>query len=228
MQTTLPRVIVTGIPRAGSTRLYNLFREAMQAVNPGTRHGHRGTDQLLEAELLDPSPGLFKEHTFPRAVADRVRAGDLQAVATLRAPREVLISAHATFGWPPEIAVAEVEKALACLENIADAAFIYTYDVATDPNPLTVKRILEEVGVPVSLLAAARLSRRWSRRNSKKLSDARTPADGYDKVTLLHPSHVSKGRTLAPETVAELTALAAEHDFDGRVASLAARGRQRR
>jgi hypothetical protein len=215
-------IVVTGLYRTGSTRIYNILREGLQAHHPGARADHFGeTDKLNEA-LEDPGPAIFKEHLINERAAERIACGDVVAVATVREPMTTLVSLCATFGWPPEVALDETDRALASLESIAAHAIIYDYKTATNGNPLVVRRILRDVGLPSTLRQSIMLSRRWSRQNAQRQSTQllETGTRDFDKVTLLHPGHVGGARLVDERTMEELQHGAADLGFNVRVGQL--------
>lgn len=143
-----PRVLVTGMPRAGSTRLYNVIREALLVRCPDARSQHFGSFDQLDEALEDPAPGVFKEHTFSDVTRDRIRSGDVLAVATIRDPVPAMVSLCAAFGWDAETAALEVDRSLTCLESIVDQAKIYRYTTATSSSVANVQLVLREAGLP--------------------------------------------------------------------------------
>jgi hypothetical protein len=193
-----PRIVVTGMPRAGSTRLYNIIREALLARYPEARHAHFGDWETFEAALADPSPGVFKEHTFGEEVEERVRHCDVQAVAAIREPLPAMISVCATFGRSAEEAASWVDESLMLIERLTPSVRIYGYRTATSANPAKVRMLVRDIGLAVGWYEAARLSYRWSRRRVQKLSD-RLSGDpmSSDALTLLHPGQVGAVRAVA-------------------------------
>lgn len=217
-----PRILITGMYRTGSTRLYNVLREALVKHCPEARCEHFGTADLLDEALATPGPGIFKEHTFSDSTAQRILNGDVQAVATVREPLATMISLCATFGWPAEKSVEETDVALRHLERIAAAARIYSYETAVSNNPATVYRLVDEAGLHPSWPQAVRLARRWTAGKARSISTTLITAKvgTYDRVTLLHPGHVAGERTVDEATLGLLCAGAAERDFDLRVGAL--------
>jgi hypothetical protein len=203
----LPRpIVVTGMYRTGSTRIYNILREGLQTHHPGARADHFGKTEELDVALEDPSPGIFKEHLIGARAAERIERGEVVAVATVREPMTTLVSLCATFGWPPEVALEETDRALKSLESVAAHAILYDYETATSGNPLVVRRIMREAGVPTSLRLATSLCRRWSRQNAERQSTQllETGTRDFDKLTLLHPGHVAGPRLVDERTREEL------------------------
>lgn len=220
----LPRILVTGMPRAGSTRVYNLIREALSVVVPEVRHGHCGSHERLDLALSNPSPGVFKEHTFSADTQDRIMSGDLLAVATIREPLPALISLCAAFDWPPEAAVREVQQSLECLEPVAAQARLVSFRSATNGHPGAVRTILAATGVHVGPVAAMRLSAKWGRRRARRLSAELKSSDlTHDPVNLLHPGHVEGPRQVDAARMAYLREAVEELDLERRIKSLASR-----
>lgn len=96
-----PRIMITGMYRSGSTRLYYVLREALLKRHPDARCQHFGACDLFDEALAITGPGIIKEHTFSDRVVERVRSGDLQAVATIRDPVTTMVSLCATSGGRP-------------------------------------------------------------------------------------------------------------------------------
>jgi hypothetical protein len=220
-----PRLLITGMYRTGSTRVYNLLREALVARHPEARCQHFDSQDSFDKALAIPGPGIFKQHQFSDGVVQRVQDGDVQAIATVREPIQTMISLCATFGWSPVKAVDETDKALVCLEKIAVHARIHTYEIATSNNPAIVRRLLADAGIAATWPQAVRLSRRWTRERAKRLSAALVDAgvSTYDAVTLLHPGHVAGVRTVDGKTVSALQGAADRMNMRARVAALASR-----
>jgi hypothetical protein len=222
--TAPPRILITGLLRTGSTRLYNIAREALLARHAEARVGHFTDVADLERTLSSPGPLLFKEHMLTASIQERVLDGDVVAVATLREPLPALVSLCSTFQWPAQVAVRETDRALVSLEEIAEAAKIYTYRSATDGNPAMVRRILTDAGLPAGWAESARLAHRWGRRNAEKHSTqiAGRETGRWDAETLFHPGHVGGARTVDERTLAALTEAVRTHSLDQRVAALEA------
>lgn len=219
--TKAPRVLVTGMPRGGSTRLYNVIREVLLSRHPQARASHFGHPDVLEAALEDPAPGIFKEHVFTEGTAQRIRRGDVIAVATLRDPLAALVSLCSAFAWEPEIAVNEVDRSLVCLEGVSSAARIYTYRTSTTGWPWTVRSILTDVGLPSSMVQATLVSHRWSKRRARSLSThLKSSGLTHDPVNLLHPGHVDGVRGVDSATHAVLQEAVTDLHLDRRVAEL--------
>ncbi|HVM15038.1 MAG TPA: hypothetical protein VM287_12025 [Egibacteraceae bacterium] len=222
-----PRILITGMLRSGSTRLYNLMREALLVRYPSARAAHYGDVELLERALEDPSPGIFKEHVLSEAVIQRVHSEEVQAVATLRDPVAAMVSLCATFEWSPNVAADVTDRALTSLERIADIAKMYTYETATDYRPAAIRGVLADVGLASTWPEASRLSYRWSRRNGRKHSETllRTGRRTYDPVTLFHPGHVGPARAVDATTRAALREASERVHMSTRIARLQSRAR---
>jgi len=222
-----PRIVITGMYRSGSTRLFNVIREALLSRYPLARSAHYGKSDLLEEALENPAPGIFKEHVLSQGVIERVESGEVQAVATLRPPLASMVSLCATFSWPPDIVADLTDQALTSLERMADVAKIYTYETATDCRPAVIRGLLSDVGLPSTWVEASRLSYRWSRRNALKYSEAllRTGDAAHDPVTLFHPGHIGRRRGVDASTLSLLRKGSERRQMDARVAALESRAR---
>ena len=224
---TPPLIVITGMLRSGSTRIYNVMREALLVRYPSARAGHYGDVELLERALGDPSPGIFKEHVLSEAVIRRVHSEEVQAVATLRDPVVAMASLCATFEWSADVAVDVTDRALTSLERIADIAKIYTYETATDYRPAVIRGVLADIGLVATWPEASRLSYRWRRRNGRKHSEIllRTSRRTYDPVTLFHPGHVGPARAVDARTLASLHEASERVQMSTRIARLQSRAR---
>ena len=224
---TPPRIVVTGMYRSGSTRLFNVIREALLSRYPLARAAHFGQMDLLEQALEDPAPGIFKEHVLSEAVIEKVRSGEVQAVATVREPVAAMVSLCSTFEFTADVAANLINETLTSLERIAEVAKIYTYETATDYRPTVIRGVLSDVDLVTNWREVSRLSYRWGRRNARKHSDTllRRGDDTYDPVTLFHPGHIGPARGVDATTLTDLRQASERLRMTPRIAALEPRCR---
>lgn len=77
-----PRIIVMGMYRAGSTRIFNIVREQLLRGTPDARVGHFGDLESIDRTVTIPGPFILKEHEVGRAAVERIRSGDVVALVS--------------------------------------------------------------------------------------------------------------------------------------------------
>ncbi|MFL5844062.1 MAG: hypothetical protein ACJ762_05150 [Solirubrobacteraceae bacterium] len=213
------RILVAGMFRSGSTRLYNLLREAAaEQVGSPVRAGFPGSDAELERVLALPTPCVVKSHILTDKIVDEIRSGRVTAVATIREPMPALVSMCEALSYSPESAAAQMDQALQWLERIAEAAAIVPYETAVSQRSGDVRRVTRAAGLSIGRRSARRLGRRWDRALGVELSDA--AAQPFDPVTLFHPNHVGAPRGLGLPGHATLVAEVERRRLDARFGAL--------
>jgi hypothetical protein len=219
------RILVMGMYRSGTTRLYNIVREALLTAHGDalmTGH-HREAD--LERMLEASAPCVFKDHEPTARVVDRIVTGDLVAVGAVRQPLDAMVSFAATFSWPVDEIITRVDASVQSMEQLHGHIAVLRYADVTSGNPLVIRRILRLLSIDASIPRAAVLACHWSRRRGFSLSrDPGRQADGtsWDPVTLFHPNHVGgRGdRRVGSDVRRRLETAVVDLDLVARVARL--------
>jgi hypothetical protein len=217
-----------GMYRSGTTRLYNVIREALAATRgDAVMTGHFPDAGDLERMLEAPGPCVFKDHEPTAPVVERIVTGDLLAVGSVRPPLEAMISFAATFDWAIDEIVSHLEASVQALERLGGDIVLVPYAEAISGNWLVIRRTLGRLGLDVSIGRAAVLAHRWSRHRgiaSSRAPGRRAGREPFDPETLFHPNHVGgrRGRQVDPEVRRQLEAAVVERDLAARVARLIA------
>jgi len=168
-------VLAAGMPRSGSTMLFNIVRLCLEQNYPG----QLSAGWIGEIHRLPPAPvWLLKVHTVPRLLAWRANA----IFCSFRDVRDALVSAQRKFGAEPSL-----ER---CREYVREdqAARAYAdcrlrYEELTAQPESAIEQVGRALAVPVDVAQVLR---------QLPHPDARAPASGYDRTTLLHPNHATR------------------------------------
>src|SRR5581483_6413051 len=155
-----------------TTRLYNILRETLSRTSGDTLMTGHYREADLERMLEAGTPCVFKDHEPTASVVDRVIAGDLVALGTVRAPLAAMVSFAATFSWPVEEIITRVDASVRSLEGLAGHVVVLPYADAISGNPLVIRRVLGLLSIDISIARASVLAGRWSRRRGIALSRA--------------------------------------------------------
>lgn len=176
-------VLCAGIPRSGSTWLYNAVRLSLEAADGGEVYGTWVADydpataaSCHVIKIHDPCPQLA-------AAADRV-------LTSRRDLRDVAASVRAR-GWArTDDELIEFLKHVVEIHGFWKARSIYevVYERMIDHRPQVIAEVAEVLGLA---LARDRVIRVDEQIRRLRHDDAGQP---YDKVSLLHRGHVGPGR----------------------------------
>jgi len=197
-----PRFIIAGMYRSGSTKVFNVFRDALQVQYPFLKSGHVAEDHDLDKFVTQNGPFLFKKHKFSSTVTSIVKSGEVVAIITIRDPLETMVSLCSTFSFSPQEAIRETELSISCAEAVSHYAHILDYKIASSSNPFTIRKYLKSAGVQVSVIQVIQLSFKWNKRNSRarsRLVQGSSRFD-WDPETLFHPNHIGGKRMVDNET----------------------------
>jgi hypothetical protein len=196
-----PRLIIAGMYRSGSTKVFNIFRDALKADYPFLESG-APENHDLDKIVLKNIPFLVKKHHFSSHVTSAIQSGEIRAVITIRDPLESMVSLCSTFSFIPQEAINETELSISCAEAVAQHACIIDYKTASSSNPFTIRKYLKSEGVQVSIIQVIQLSFKWNKRNSRARSRSIEGSSRFDwdSETLFHPNHIGGKRIVDNET----------------------------
>lgn len=221
------RLVVTGMFRSGSTRTFNLFREAGLRRHGGAfRHGHCDSAEALDTALRDPSPCIFKEHLLSEEILAHC-SGTL-FICTVREPMPALVSYCSALGHEPEHALELMDEAVTWIERLGPSAILVPWEEATTDSATAIRRLLRKGGVRAGYRESAQLARRWSRERAERLSrgaEAMADRRPWDPVALFHPGHVGPERTVEPEVIERLETGINQRQLEGRIDRILTRAR---
>ena len=198
-------IVAAGMPRSGSTWLYNAVR-LMSAGSPGGPLVCGWVDDI--GHRIGEESCLVKVHSYDAAMADRA---DL-IFYSYRDVRDSLASQERSFGRPPTI-----EDARYFIENDANwracATHAMRYESFIEDQSAELARIAAALGLDAGATDLAEVKREL---DALSRGSGESQEDGYDKTNLFHKGHVTDGRhgswrgALPEELVGEL-----EREFAG-------------
>jgi len=202
------KVVVLGMYRSGSNRIYNIIREATERHAPDVRVGHFGDVDELDLAVSKDTPFVFKEHDIGPGLADRIRSGEVKALGTLRDPLPSVVSLSSTFSWTTENVLDLTDRAVRTLEDLQGFVQLRTFEECISASPVKIAQIVRALDVPISLPIACHLAYRWRRKRLVQLSkEAELNSEmGPDAATIIHPDHVGGRRVLPESNMLELEA----------------------
>jgi hypothetical protein len=221
-------IIVTGMYRSGSTRVFNLVRDAASR-HVGDLPSEWFTSPTDLEAALTRGPAVFAGHELTDAIVDRARWDEVVVLATLRDPLDATRSLCRSLGWSPADAIQRTEESIRWIESLGSHVEIVDWRDAVGPSPLSARRAIRSAGVPVSTVEAARLSLRWRRSQVLRWADApdgpgALGADGpCPWVTGSRPVRANGARTEERATLGRLIAGVRGRRLDERVARLRTR-----
>ncbi len=203
------KVVVLGMYRSGSNRIYNIVREAAERHALDERVGHFGDVDELDLAVSEEAPFVFKEHEVGPGLAERIRSGEVKALGTIRDPLPSLVSLCATFSWTTETVLELSDRAVRTLEGLQGFVQLRTFEECISASPIKIAQIVRALDVPISLPIACHLVYRWRRKRLVQLSmeaELKRDDEGLDPVTIIHPDHVGGKRVLSESRMLELEA----------------------
>nr|CCF78645.1 hypothetical protein RGS1_70351 [Rubrivivax gelatinosus S1] len=173
--------LAAGMPRSGSTWLYNALRLALASRHPDLVAGWIGDAGRLPAS----STRLLKLHEFDPELARRASF----TVWSYRDPRDALASLERKFGKPPTLR--QVDDMLRWDEHwTRQADYVMRYEDFVADKRGQLARLLERLG-----LGEAGLAARIEHELEHASYDSQGPRNAhYHEVTLMHRGHVTDGR----------------------------------
>lgn len=197
-------VIVSGMPRSGSTWSYNVCRQILDQagmpLDPATGlYGDGGEiDEVVER---GPAPGaalLVKCHIPGRRTVAAMKAGRLRNIYTYRDPRDAVASLRRTFGTSFKNAVRVMHRWLRFIDDVADLDGSLGIDyrqIETAPEG-AITAIAETLGVELRPGRAAAIAAALGRDEMRKQATAglgetaRLASIEHDIVTGLTRNHI--------------------------------------
>lgn len=166
-------VLVWGIPRSGTTLVYNLARFALESASvPGLVSGWDG--DLHKRDIGEFY--LIKTHEPPNAV---LKAAN-KTIFTYRDPRDSLVSVQRKFGDTPTLEMARWYVDI-CQRGIPKADLVLRFETMTSDVGKTARHVIDTLELdvdPDSVVASLPPS-----------DTSPGNGEGYDPVTLMHGGH---------------------------------------
>lgn len=217
-RTTSP-VIVSGIQRSGSTRVYNILRDVVSLeLGKAVPAGHFVDKSEFVKQVQVKGPAVYKEHFLGSEVLRAIRRGRASVVVTLRDPADAARSYCSTFDATPREAVDQIESAVESIERLQRNAYFLDYEVASSDRWVDWEGLAVWLGVQVAREQFEAVLTEWSWPRAVELSSILegSPYD-YDERTLFHPGHVGPTRTVPAPQEEEVRQLVQARDLGGRI-----------
>jgi hypothetical protein len=179
-------VLVAGVPRSGSTWLYN----AARLILASSGRVRAGWIDDIDLGCASDIPTLAKIHEF-----DSATAGAADIVLTSRRDLEQIAASALRFAWAKthDELIEFLEGVVAKHEAWGAVSDLeVTYEQLTRDPGATVKRIARTLSVPIQSDQADDVAQTLTRLRFDG------PPGTYDPVTLLHPKHVGETRPELP------------------------------
>lgn len=209
-------VFIAGMQRSGSTFVFNVARELLQAR--GRTHQEATPDVMGALERSgDATHLLLKAHSAQPPLIALARHGGMRTVITVRRVEDAAASWMETFGWSPTEAVDHLREWIALYVRLRDVALIVPYAQIERRPTWAAWRVARHLFADAGAREVARIARRYSRARVKAHVDSLDPhGQGvrdigfsyYDEVTFFHRRHVSSlaprpaGQRVDPERLA--------------------------
>jgi hypothetical protein len=197
-------VIVSGMPRSGSTWSYNVCRQILDQagmpLDPATGLYGDG-DEVDEIVARGPMPGaalLVKCHIPGRRTVAAMKAGRVRNIYTYRDPRDAVASLRRTFGTSFRNSVRVIHRWLRFVDDVAALEVSLGIDyrqIETAPER-AVAAVAETLGVELRPDRAAAIAAALGRDEMRKRATAgsgetaRLASIEHDTVTGLTRNHI--------------------------------------
>ena len=220
-------VLTLGLRGSASTWSYNVARELMAAAFGADAVAACFANRLEDLLNDRGTPGrrvVCKTHGFA-ALDVFAHLAQARVIATVRDPRDAVLSLIERFGASPEAAVRGVAQGCAWAEWCrASGHLVLRYEDRFFDAPDSVRRVARHLGLRVTAADRARIFAAWRTDAVRsfaagvaELPAARVVRDGgvylFDRVTQIHRTHIGDGRSgkwrerFDAPTQAELTRL---------------------
>ncbi|WP_176502213.1 sulfotransferase domain-containing protein [Novosphingobium sp. Chol11] len=200
-----PIVLCAGLPRSGSTWIYNAVLELCK------KHGNATglyTDAFPEnfQDLIKSNHTLvIKTHTPSEALCDLVRFVGGKPIISVRDPRDCVVSLMEVFKFEKSAAISSVKHSADAIERLMasqpSSVFVYE-DISSRLE--AIMQLGNDTGYPVDAVFAQAVSEKLGPEKIRKhvtdlerqgILDSRNAAESYTDETHWHPGHIGDGRT---------------------------------
>jgi Tfp pilus assembly protein PilF len=215
--TTSDWIFIVGMPRSGSTWVYNIVSEVLVHQGRGQAHGYVGEgadiDQYLKTEQLDQyaeTPRLIKFHSLTSEAKRLLSRGLAKAIYSQRDLRDVAVSLMDFDQTPFDdiLASGRLEALAKSSEEWAKQpnTICIEYSAILERPEETIIRLASWLGYPIIHNKASDIAVKWSlgasraraaqvKSSSKQVSlGAPGRQKTYHRDTLLHHNHIASGK----------------------------------
>lgn len=118
---------IAGVPRSGSTFSFNIVRELLESRGVVAQRPDISFDGVL-ADNPRADFAIIKAHDATRSTLDRIQAGEVKVICTVRKPEDAIASWMEAFGFGLDQSIDMIMSWLRLFEKIHDHALIVDYE----------------------------------------------------------------------------------------------------
>lgn len=196
-------VVCLGMPRSGSTWLFNVVRELVEAAEGGVESFEATSLTAVDSLLVGKSRAIvIRCHTLTDAMLRLMLAAGVQFVLSTRDPRDCVASLCAQLGGRSSGWSTEVSRSLATVATVQQetGASVFAFEDHFIDDPETPFALVRYLGLALPDEAVRRVASSWTKEfvqaRIEAVSDNEPTEYGFrsDPVTGLNESHVGDGR----------------------------------
>lgn len=190
-------VVITGMPRSGSTFTYNVARLALETC--GTVYVEPTPDIAgAIGRAGDAQNILVKAHSLDALGTALVKHGAVRSICTVRNLVDSAASLIDVFGSPSDSAIASLKNWLAMYGEIKDASLVIPYG-QVENEPAKIAQAIVDYILPNNAIDAAAIAEAFSKTEALRMSRELDPNGAttrhygpsyFDTVTFMHRRHV--------------------------------------